>query len=201
MLLGKYGFSPFLPRRPGSGKVSLQKSSCRSEHARTQHATQCDVVQIMARHLAVGPCSTGRSANMEGCKASAHSPSRLKPVKRAMIREGFCFNSTSGPRPSRSRTPGLNGSMSTSARQRSLFLLLAQPHCWPVLHLQLGSEHPDGAFDNNVFINSTPSLALRDTESDLLFLYRVEVIRHATRHRSPTEGDHLERTSVLKLLP
>merc|ERR1719397_598048 len=41
------------------------------------------------------------------------------PVRRAYTNRGFSFVTTSGPNPNLSITPGLNGSISTSAEQQS----------------------------------------------------------------------------------
>lgn len=113
-----------------------------------------------------------------------------------MINPGFLFISSLGPSPSRSSTPGLNGSMRMSARQRSLFWFPAHFEVLAALQPQGDLEQPAGGAERRVWRAETPSRDLRDTEMDRLLLATGDDVSWSSTHLgvrdAPRENVHVE---------
>mmetsp|Transcript_30547 Transcript_30547/g.48916 ORF Transcript_30547/g.48916 Transcript_30547/m.48916 type:complete len:202 (+) Transcript_30547:1364-1969(+) len=84
------------------------------------------------------------------------TPPCPKPVIRAYMSLGFSAQRTSGPRPSRSITPGRNGSMITSAFEASLFRV-----CFPSCSFKLSAIDRFPLESVSILIPTVPSLLQR----------------------------------------
>ena len=96
---------------------------------------------------------------------------------------GLSFMSTSGPSPSRSRTPGRKGSIRTSARHNPLFVFRAQRVSLAVLQPHLTLEQL-GEGERRVLRSATPEGDFREREMDLfpLRFVRVEIRQESMRN-------------------